>query len=46
MSSKKTTTHNRSAVTGKYVTPDYAKAHKTTTVTERAVRKPSKSREK
>lgn len=45
MATKKTT-HNRSAITGRYVTPGYAKAHKTTTVTERTVRKPSKSRGK
>lgn len=45
MASKKTT-QNRSAITGRYVTPGHAKAHKATTVTERTVRKPSKSRGK
>ena len=42
---KKTTQH-RSAVSGRFVTKRYANAHKTTTVAERAVRKPSKSRGK
>ncbi len=47
MAAEKTTTQNRSAITGKYVTPGYAKTHKTTTVTERTVVcKPSKSRGK
>lgn len=47
MAAKKTTTQNRSAITGKYVTPGYAKSHKTTTVTERTVvRTPPKSRGK
>jgi hypothetical protein len=46
MASKKTTTQNRSAITGRYVTPSYAKTHKTTTVTEHLVRTPSKSRGK
>lgn len=35
MSTKKTVEHNRSAVTGRYVTPSYAKSHPRTTVTER-----------
>ncbi len=42
MASKKTTTQNRSAITGRYVTAAYVKTHKSTTVTERVVRKPSK----
>lgn len=46
MAAKKTRTQNRSAITGKFITPGYAKSHKTTTVTERNVRKSSKSRGK
>jgi len=46
MSSKKTITQNRSAITGRYVTPGYVKTHKATTVTEHVVRKPSKPRGK
>jgi hypothetical protein len=33
-SSGKTVEHNRSAKTGQYVTPEYAKRHPATTVTE------------
>jgi hypothetical protein len=32
---KKTLTHNRSAVTGKYVSEEYAKKHPKTTVEEK-----------
>jgi hypothetical protein len=39
MSKSKTKTVNRSAKTGKFVTPGYAKTHKSTTVTERTKKK-------
>ncbi len=39
--SKKTVTLNRSAVSGKFVTPDYAKKHPRTTETEH---RPTKKR--
>jgi len=35
MSKTPTPVNNRSAVTGQFVTPSYAKTHKSTTVTER-----------
>jgi hypothetical protein len=38
-SSPKTTTSHRSAKTGKFVTPGYAKKHPSTTVKERNKRK-------
>jgi hypothetical protein len=38
MSNKKTTTVNRSSISGRFVTPKYAKSHPKTTETERIKR--------
>ncbi len=45
MATKKTVEHNRSAVSGRFVTEGYAKSHPKTTVTEhRPAPKPSKGK--